>query len=67
MGRELRRGGNIARTYPRRLGIAFATAPNTFFVVAPRNLGRDVQIGDRLSLRFENGRASVDNGRGRGR
>jgi hypothetical protein len=47
--------------------IAFATAPNTFFVVASGDIDRDVQIGERLSLRFENGRASIDKGRGRSR
>jgi hypothetical protein len=47
--------------------IAFATAPNSFFVVASASLGRYVEIGERGSLRFERGRAYVDNGRGRGR
>ena len=47
--------------------VAFATATNSFFVVASRSLGRDVQIGERLSLRFHQGRASIDNGRDRGR
>jgi hypothetical protein len=47
--------------------IAFATAANSFFVVASGSLGRDVQIGERLSLRFHEGRALIDNGRDRGR
>ena len=47
--------------------IAFATAANSFFVVASGSLGRDVQIGERLSLRFDQGRALIDNGRDRGR
>ena len=47
--------------------IAFATAANSFFVVASTSLDRDVQIGERLSLRFHQGRASIDNGRDRGR
>jgi hypothetical protein len=47
--------------------IAFATAANSFFVVASDFLGRDVQIGERLSLRFRQGRASIDSGRGRGK
>jgi len=47
--------------------IAFATAANSFFVVASSSFGRDVQIGERLSLRFHQGRASLDTGRGRGR
>jgi hypothetical protein len=47
--------------------IAIATAANSFFVVPAPSLGGDVQIGDRLSLRFHRGRASVDNGRDRGR
>ena len=47
--------------------IAFATAANSFFVVASNSLGRDIQIGERVSLRFHQGRASLENGRGRGR
>jgi hypothetical protein len=47
--------------------IAFATAANSFFVVASGSLGRDVQIGERLSLRFHEGRALIDNRRDRGR
>ena len=47
--------------------IAIATAANSFFVVAATFLGRDVQVGDRLSLRFHQGRVSIDNGRDRGR
>ena len=47
--------------------IAFATAANSFFVVASSSLGRDVQIGERLSLRLHQGRALIDNGRDRGR
>jgi N12 class adenine-specific DNA methylase len=47
--------------------IAFATAANSFFVVSSSSLGRDVQIGERVSLRFHQGRASLENGRSRGR
>ena len=47
--------------------IAFATSANSFFVVSSGSLGRDVQIGERLSLRFHQGRASIDDGRDRGR
>jgi hypothetical protein len=47
--------------------VAFATAANSFFVVPATLLGSDVQIGERLSLRFHQGRPSIDNGRGRGR
>jgi hypothetical protein len=47
--------------------IAVATAANSFFVVEAKPLGRDVQIGERLSLRFHKGRASIDNGLDRGR
>ena len=47
--------------------IAFATAANSFFVVPSRSLGRDVQIGERVSLRHDHGRMSIDNGRDRGR
>jgi len=43
--------------------IAVATAANSFFVLPSTALGCDVQIGDRLSLRFYEGRASIDNGR----
>jgi hypothetical protein len=47
--------------------IAFATAANGFFVVASGSLGRDIQVGERVSLRFHQGRASLDTRRGRGR
>jgi hypothetical protein len=47
--------------------IAVATAANSFFVVEVMALGRDVQIGERLCLRFHQGRALIDNGRGQGR
>jgi hypothetical protein len=47
--------------------IAIATAANSFFVIASTFLGRDVQVGERLSLRFHQGRVSIDNGRDRGR
>jgi hypothetical protein len=47
--------------------IAFATAANSFFVVASTSLGGEVQIGERLSLSFHQGRASIDKGRDRGR
>jgi hypothetical protein len=47
--------------------VAFATAANSFFVVGSSSLNHDIQIGARVSLRFHQGRASLDNGRGRGR
>jgi hypothetical protein len=47
--------------------IAVATAANSFVVVEASSLGRVVQIGERLCLRFHQGRASLDNGRDRGR
>ena len=47
--------------------IAVATAANSFVVVEAMPLGRDVQVGERLSLRFHQGRVSIDNGRDRGR
>ena len=47
--------------------IAVATGANSFFVVEAACLGRDVEIGERLSLRFHKGRASIDNGRDRTR
>jgi N12 class adenine-specific DNA methylase len=47
--------------------VAFATAANSFFVVSSTSLGRDVRIGERLSLRFQQGRASIEPDRDRGR
>jgi hypothetical protein len=47
--------------------IAVATAPNSFFVLASGSLGGAVQVGERLSLRFEKSRVSIDDGRDRGR
>jgi hypothetical protein len=47
--------------------VAFATAANSYFVIPSTSLGRDVEIGERLSLRFHHGRASIDGGRDRGR
>jgi hypothetical protein len=47
--------------------VAFATAANSFFIVASSSLGRAIQIGDRRSLRFHHGRGSIGNGRDRGR
>jgi N12 class adenine-specific DNA methylase len=47
--------------------LAVATAANSFVVVDAIPLGRDVQIGERLSLRFHQGRASIDEVRSRGR
>jgi hypothetical protein len=46
--------------------VAFATAANSFFVLPSTSLDGDVQIGARLSLRFYQGRASIDS-RDRGR
>jgi hypothetical protein len=45
--------------------IALATGPNSFFVLTG-SFGRDVQIGERICFRFHQGRASIDDGRGRG-
>ena len=47
--------------------VAFAAATNSFFVVASSSLGREVQIGERPSLEFQKGRASINEGRCRGR
>jgi hypothetical protein len=47
--------------------IAVATAANTFVIVATTSLGRVVQVGERLSLRFREGRASIDSGHDRSR
>jgi hypothetical protein len=50
-----------------RTHIAVATAANSFVVLASSSLDHDVQIGERLSLRFHHGRVAIDNGRNRGR
>lgn len=47
--------------------IAFSTAANSYMLVSSSSLGRDVQIGERLSLRFNQGRALINNGHDRGR
>ena len=47
--------------------LAVATAANTFVVVEATSLRRVVQVGERLSLRFREGRASIDNGLNRSR
>jgi hypothetical protein len=47
--------------------IAVATATNSFVVLASSSLDHDVQIGERLSLRFHHGRVAIDSGRNRGR
>jgi N12 class adenine-specific DNA methylase len=47
--------------------IAFATAANSFFVVALSSLGRDARIGDRLCLSFHGGRVSIGDSRELGR
>ena len=47
--------------------VAVATAANRFIVVETAALGREVQVGERLSLLFSNGRPTIDNDRGRGR
>jgi hypothetical protein len=47
--------------------LAVATAANTFVVVEAGLLGRVVQVGERLSMRFREGRTSIDNERNRGR
>ena len=41
--------------------VAIASAANSFFVVPSTLLARDVQIGERLSLLFKQGRALIDN------
>ena len=40
-------------------GIAVATGTNSFFIVNSADLGDEVQIGARLSLRFSQGRVSL--------
>jgi hypothetical protein len=47
--------------------VAFATAANSYFVIPSTSLDREVQVGERLSLRFHQGRVSIDGGRDRGR
>jgi hypothetical protein len=47
--------------------IAVATAANSFFVVPTTSLGREVEIGERLSLRFQRGLPSLDDERARSR
>jgi hypothetical protein len=47
--------------------IAVATAANSFFVVPSTSLGRDVEIGERLSLRFQRGLPSLEDDRTRAR
>jgi hypothetical protein len=47
--------------------VAVATAANRYIVVETAALGRDVQVGERVSLLFSNGRPTIDNERGRGR
>lgn len=43
--------------------IAVATAANRFIVVESADLGRDVQLGETLSLVFSKGRPSIDENR----
>jgi hypothetical protein len=47
--------------------IAVATAANSFFVVPSTSLGREVEIGERLSLRFQRGLPSLEDDRARAR
>jgi hypothetical protein len=47
--------------------IAVATAANSFFIVPSTSLGRDVKIGERLSLRFQRGLPSLEDDRARAR
>lgn len=47
--------------------VAVATAANRFIIVDAASLGREVQIGERLSLQFCQGRACIDSDRGQGR
>jgi N12 class adenine-specific DNA methylase len=47
--------------------IAVATAANSFFIVPSNSLGREVEIGERLSLRFQRGLPSLEDDRARAR
>jgi hypothetical protein len=58
-------GGKVVATNGNH--VAFATAPNSFVVVRAELLGRNVQVGERLSLRFSQGRVCVEADRNRGR
>jgi hypothetical protein len=49
------------------VGVALSTATNSFFIVPSTSLGRDTQVGERLSLSFHQGRASIANPRDHGR
>ena len=57
-------GKAVART---ETHVAVATAANSFCVVPSIALGRDVEIGERLSLRFQRGLPSLDDDRTRAR
>jgi hypothetical protein len=47
--------------------VAVATGANSFFVITSASLGREVQIGERISLRFHRGLASLEDDRTRSR
>jgi hypothetical protein len=47
--------------------VALTASGNSFFVLPSDSVSRDVQVGERLSLRFNQGRALIENGRARGR
>jgi len=47
--------------------VALTASGNSFFVLPSDSVSRDVQVGERLSLRFNQGRALIENGRTRGR
>ncbi len=47
--------------------VALAASGNSFLILPSASVGRDVQVGDRLSLRFNQGRALIENVRARGR
>ena len=57
-------GKAVART---ETHLAVATAANSFCVVPSTALGRDVEIGERLSLRFQRGLPSLEDDRTRAR
>jgi hypothetical protein len=47
--------------------VAVATSANRFLVIEVAALDRDIEIGERVSLHFSHGRASIDADRGRAR
>jgi hypothetical protein len=47
--------------------VAFSAARNSYFIVSSGSVGCDLEIGQRLPLRFEKGLVTIDNRRQRER